>query len=188
MCLKNTHHKWGGISQLFHWGMFVILVGLYTIAYIMQDLPNDETKWWLYGIHKEVGVTMLILVAARLWWREANPIPLDSTKAPHWQNLLGRANVIILYILLFTFPLSGLLMSLLGGHNVNYFGLFTIPALSEDSTPVGSLLHATHIYCSYLLIAFVAAHIAAGLYHHFILKDTILKRMLPAHSSFGGGD
>ena len=188
MCIKNTLNKWGSISQIFHWGMFIILIGMYSVAYIMQDMAPSDQKWELYGLHKAIGTTMLVLVAARLWWRMSNPVPKDLSTVPKWQNSAAKANVYALYILLFAFPLSGLLMSLLGGHDVNYFGLFVIPALTEGRAAMGSFFYSSHTYISYILYAFVALHIGAGLYHHFILKDSILKRMLPGYSLSEDGE
>lgn len=179
MDYRNSSQKWGAISQIFHWGMFAILIGLYSVAYIMQDMAPGDQKWALYGMHKQIGVTMILLIAARVWWRRSNTVPKDLNTVPQWQNMAARGNVYILYVLLFVFPLSGLFMSILGGHDVNYFGLFTIPSITEGKTVASGLLYKTHIYTSYTLLGFAGLHIAAGLYHHFVLRDTILRRMLP---------
>jgi len=36
-----------------------------------------------------------------------------------------------------------------------------------------------HVINAYAIVALVAVHILAALYHHIILKDNVLKRMLP---------
>lgn len=107
-----------------------------------------------------------------------NAIPNDSPKAPRWDHILSKLNIWSLYVLLFAFPLSGFFMSILGGYDVNYFNLFTIPALMKDPL-YGDTFLAIHIWISYILYAFVGLHIAGSLYHHFFLKDNVLLRMLP---------
>lgn len=70
-------------------------------------------------------------------------------------------------------------MTILGGYPVNYFNLFTIPALMQGPNEAAKILLTLHRSFSYALYVFVGAHIAGGLFHHFYLKDKVLKGMLP---------
>lgn len=176
---KNTSSKWGITTQLFHWGMFLLIILQYSLAFTMTNIPDSDQKWALYGWHKQLGLTFFLLVFLRLWWREMNPVPQDSPKAPKWDHVVSKANIWILYALMFIFPLSGFLMSILGGHPVSYFNLFVIPAFMEGPNFYASSFHGIHIWSAYLLLVFVALHILGGLYHHFFLKDNVLLRMLP---------
>jgi cytochrome b561 len=174
----NTRKNWGLISQIFHWGMLLLIILQYTLAYTMVDMPASDQKWALFAWHKQIGVTLFLLVCLRLWWRTRNPIPEDSLSTPQWDHLLRKINIGILYFLLFAFPLSGLLMTVLGGHSVNYFGLFTIPPLPNVPQIISEIFLTIHIWISYLLYLFVGAHILGALYHHFIVRDNVLIRML----------
>lgn len=180
---SNTSERWGIATQLLHWGIFILILSQYALAYAMDDLPASDEKWALFTWHKQIGLTILLLVFFRLWWRLYNPIPRDSDKAPSWDRLLSKANIWILYILLFAFPITGLLLSVLGGHSVSYFGLFTIPAFMKGPNIYGQFFLTAHIWISYTLYFFVITHALGGLYHHFILKDNILRRMLPSDIS-----
>jgi len=175
----NTSTEWGGVTQLFHWGILLLIMLQYTLAYVMLDMPDSDQKWALFGWHQQMGLTILLLVFLRLWWRERNPIPKDSKKAPRWDALLSKTNIWILYLLMFSFPLSGFLMTTLGGHSINYFNLFTIPALMEGPNVYAETFLTAHIWISYILYVVVGLHILGGFYHHFIVKDKILLRMLP---------
>src|ERR1700722_13890988 len=103
----NTRTEWGGVTQLFHWGMLALIIAQYTLAYTMMDLPASDQKFALFAWHKQIGVTLLFLVCLRLWWRLHNPIPQDSDKAPSWDPIVSKINIWILYVLLFCFPLTG---------------------------------------------------------------------------------
>ena len=53
-----------------------------------------------------------------------------------------------------------------------------VPQLLEAGSPYSELLAEAHEWLAYALIAVVAVHAAAALYHHFVLRDTVLRRML----------
>jgi len=176
---SNTKTEWGGITQLFHWGMFLLFIVQYTLAYTMLDIPDSNQKWVLFAWHKQIGVTLFLLVFLRLWWRERNLVPDNSKKSPRWDRVLSKSNIWILYVLMFCFPLTGFLLSVLGGHSVSYFGLFTIPAFMEGPNIYAKVFLTAHIWISYCLYVFVGLHILGGLYHYFIVKDNVLESMLP---------
>lgn len=175
--LKNNQVVWGSVSRLFHWGMALLFIGMYIVAYIMTSMEPSPTKWELYGIHKATGLTLLLLVALRIAWRLSNEVPSLPKTMPIWQVTASNANIYLLYICMFLMPISGVVMSLMGGHDVSYFGIFTLPALTEGPTTFGKWAYNTHIFTSYGLIGLVSLHILAGIYHHFILRDSVFKRM-----------
>ncbi|MBS0271412.1 MAG: cytochrome b [Proteobacteria bacterium] len=175
----NTSTRWGGVTQLFHWGMVFLIIIQYSLAYTMLDMPPSNQKWMLFAWHKEMGLTFFILVFLRLWWREYNMVPIASENTPYWDHILSKSNIWVLYFLMFLFPLTGFLMSVLGGHSVSYFNLFTIPSFMNSPNMYAEFFLTAHIWISYSLYVFVGLHILGGLYHYFYLKDDVLLRMFP---------
>lgn len=57
-------------------------------------------------------------------------------------------------------------------------GVMPVPQLLEAGSPYRELLAEAHEWLAYALIAVVVVHAAAALYHHFALRDTVLRRML----------
>jgi cytochrome b561 len=98
---------------------------------------------------------------------------------PKWQIFLSDMAIWVLYALMFIMPLSGFILSVMGGYSIDYFGLFTIPAIFKGETETSKIGTMIHIYGAYTIIGLVTLHVLAGLYHHFIRKDNVLKRMLP---------
>ncbi len=176
--LKNTLGSWGLVSRIFHWLMALMIITLLTVGLIMTDMSPSEQKWQLYNLHKAAGVTVLGLAIARLVWRLSQPIPLLPATLPKWQAIASRLNIFLLYCLLFCMPLSGFVMSVFGGHDISYFGIFTIKAFTHTQTDLSKTSHTLHIFLGYVVIFSVCLHIAAALYHHFILKDHVLSRMI----------
>ncbi|ARN84101.1 cytochrome b [Candidatus Nucleicultrix amoebiphila] len=176
--IRNTKNAWGSISRLFHWSIGLFILTLIGVGLIMIDMEPSPLKWQMYGIHKATGVSVLVLVVVRLIWRLQNIIPVQPHLVPLWQQKVANISVILLYILMFTMPLSGIIMSLMAGHEINYFGLFTIQPFTQEKTVIGAIAREAHIYFSYLLMGLLTLHVLAALYHHFILKNNVLRRML----------
>ena len=44
MMLKNTHDRWGGVSQLLHWIVVVLILTMAYLGLTMGDLPNGLDK------------------------------------------------------------------------------------------------------------------------------------------------
>jgi len=86
-------------------------------------------------------------------------------------------------------PISGFMMSALGGHGVDFFGMELVARNPNPMNPQevialnGSLAqigHTLHYLAGYTLIAAVVLHVIGALKHHVIDKDGTLRRMLGA--------
>jgi cytochrome b561 len=179
MGIRNTTRRWGSLTQTLHW-LIVLLIALQvTLALIAESLPLGEKKLVTFAYHKSVGLTILALAIIRLTWRWLNPTPeLPGTLKPH-ERALARFTHVALYVLLFAMPLSGWTMSSARGFPVSWFGFFQLPDLVPKSKPLYAALLGTHATLACALGVVVALHIAGALKHHFVLKDDVLRRMLP---------
>ena len=101
---------------------------------------------------------------------------------PRWQRLAAEASHYLLYALMIAIPLSGWLMSSAKGFQTVYFGVLPIPDLLVKNEALGETLALVHKFLNFTMIATVIVHVAAALKHHFIDKDDILRRMLPARN------
>jgi cytochrome b561 len=179
MAIQNTKHRWGALSQLFHWTIVVLLIVQVTLAFMAEDLPNGLRKLTLLARHKSVGITILILVILRLIWRQLNQNPDLPGNLKPYERLAARFTHIALYVLLFAMPLSGWMMSSARGFPVSWFGFIQLPDLVPKSKPLYDFFIATHETLACVLAVVVALHVAGALKHHFIHKDDVLRRMLP---------
>jgi cytochrome b561 len=179
MAVKNSPRRWGPIAQLLHWGVVALIGVQVTLALMADELPLGMKKLAMLARHKSFGITILGLAVIRLLWRWANPTPpLPNGLKPH-ERVLARFTHAALYVLLFAMPLSGWMMSSARGFPVSWFGLIQLPDLVPKSKPLYDGLLRTHDMLALALGAVVFLHIAAALKHHFVLKDDVLRRMLP---------
>jgi cytochrome b561 len=179
MTFKNTTARWGHVSQLLHWLIVVLLVTQVTLATIADDLPLGMKKLALLARHKSVGITILGLALIRLVWRWANPTPPLPDNLKPYERVLAHITHAGLYILLFAMPLSGWAMSSARGFPVSWFGFIQLPDFVPKDKTLYDALVETHETLAWVLYVIVALHVLAALKHHFMLKDNVLKRMLP---------
>lgn len=179
MGIRNTARRWGSVTQTLHWLIVALIIVQVTLAWIADELPLGEKKLATLAYHKSVGLTIFALAIIRLAWRWLNPTPeLPGTLKPY-ERALARFTHAALYVLLFAMPLSGWTMSSARGFPVSWFGFLQLPNLVPKSKPLYNALLDTHATLACALGVVVALHIAGALKHHFVLKDDVLRRMLP---------
>jgi len=179
MRLRNTIASFGIVHQVLHWGLFGLIIAQFVTEYFMKSLPKGAEKWWYYDLHKSLGITVLMLVVVRLGWRFSNPVPRPPAGVPPWQRRTAALSHGLLYTLLFMMPVAGFIGSKAGGYKASWFGLFEMPDLFGKDDGINTIAEAIHTYGSYAIYAIVGVHVAAALYHHVVLKDDVLRRMLP---------
>ncbi len=179
MTIRNTTLRWGVLAQVLHWTIVALIIVQVTLGSIAHDLPLGMEKLATLARHKSVGITILMLAAIRLLWRWFNPTPpLPGTLKPY-ERFLARFTHAALYVLLFALPLSGWIMSSARNFRVSWFNVFQLPDLVSPNRPLYDAMHETHEVLVWALGAIAILHAGAALKHHFILKDDVLRRMLP---------
>ena len=179
MSLKNTD-RWGATSQLLHWTIAVLILSIGAVGLVMGELPRSPKWFWVYTLHKSLGLTVLALVLVRIAWRlyAGAPPPVEGT--PRWQARLASLTHGAIYVLILAMPLSGWLYDSASGlRPFRWFGLAEVPKLSPPHEALADAMHETHELLFWVLIALVIGHAGAVLYHHFVRRDATLARMLP---------
>jgi cytochrome b561 len=179
MAFRNTTARWGILAQTLHWIVVLLVITQFILARIAHELPLGLEKLAMLARHKSVGITILLLVVIRLIWRWMNPTPaLPDTLKPY-ERVLAKVTHGGLYLLLFAMPITGWIMSSARNFPVSWWGLVQLPDFVAPNRPLYDAMHATHETLAWLLALTALLHIAAALKHHFILKDDVLRRMLP---------
>jgi len=172
--------RYSATAIALHWLVALMILCSATLGLYMVDLQLSPTKLKLYSWHKWLGVTIFLMAAGRLFWRLTHPAPALPATVPIWQRRAAALSHALLYALLFVIPLSGWLMSSALGVQVVYFGVLPLPDLVEKDQALGEQLKLAHLALNLTLLGLVVLHVAAALKHHFLDRDEILHRMLPA--------
>lgn len=176
----ETTRRYDHVAMLFHWLMAAMLIAMFALGLYMTGLSFSPEKLKLYSWHKWAGITLLALVTLRLLWRLTHRPPAMPSTMATWQRQLAHLGHLTLYVLMLAIPLSGWLMSSAKGVPTVFFGIWALPDLVPRDKALGDALQSLHWYLNLLLAATVAGHVLAALKHHFIERDDVLRRMLPA--------
>ena len=171
----NTHYT--PVAKSLHWLMALMIFGLLALGFYMSDLPLSPDKLQLYSWLKWAGITVFVLVWLRLAWRVTHRPPALPESMSPLMRLAAHAGHAALYVLMIAIPLSGWLMSSAKGFQTVWFGVLPIPDLVGRDKALGDLLQEVHKALNVLLMLTLAGHVAAALWHHFVLKDDTLRRM-----------
>jgi cytochrome b561 len=171
-----------------HWLIALAIFGSFALGLYMSDLPLSPQKLKFYSWHKWAGVTIFLVVVARLGWRLLHPPPATPAGIPVWQAKAAAATHVLLYLLMLAVPLSGWLMSSAKGFQTVWFGVLPLPDLLAKDKELGDLLQQVHKLLNFSMAALVVAHLGAALKHHFLDRDDVLARMLPFLGNTPRGD
>ena len=153
-----------GYSRLqiyLHWIIFVLVA----LQFILSDYIADA--WFKYvetsefqfsalvASHVAGGVLVLLLTLWRLMVRRKRGAPAMPEGESAAQQAVAHGMHHSLYLLLILMPLTGL---------AAWFGDIGLAA-------------SVHFYLKFALIALIVLHVAAALYHQFVVKDNLIDRM-----------
>jgi cytochrome b561 len=185
---RNTPNRYGVVTLAFHWIMAAAILVMFVLGPYMTSLPEtDSAQFFLFQLHKSIGLTILILVTLRLIWRFASPTPEFPASMAAWQRAAARRVHLILYLLMFVAPVAGWATVSASPLSVPtmWFGFFEWPhlaflsslprAIKRDIEPI---LAGAHGFLAFAMLFLTAIHAAAALKHHFWDRDDVLKRML----------
>ena len=162
-----------------HWVLAGLIVAAFALGLYMIGLPLSPDKLRYYSYHKWIGVAVLLLAALRLAARLARAYPALPGSLAAWERRLAFAMHCLLYGLGVAVPLSGWLMSSAQGFQTVWFGVLPLPDLVGRDKLLAAWQKDLHTGLSYLMLLLVAGHLLAALWHHFGVRDQVLRRMLP---------
>lgn len=166
-------------ARLLHWLIVALLVVEFTLAWIMPDIHRNTPLGTLISLHFSFGVFILGVMIIRLLWAATHHVP-QALDLPAWQY---RSAVIVhwlLYLLVLALPILGWLNASWRGYPVSLFWLVEMPKLLATRISGWQWTGDIHKFlATYVLLALVGLHVLAALYHHFVRRDGVLKRMLP---------
>jgi superoxide oxidase len=176
---RNSTARYGSLQIGLHWLTLLVLAGVYAAMESREFFPKgSDTRNFLKDLHYMLGITVLALrLAARL----SGPTPAIDPPPARWQNFLARLVHLALYAFMLGMPLAGWLMRSAEGDPVPFYG-FELPALIGPDKALAESIEELHVTVGELGYYLIGLHAAAALYHHYLVKDNTLARMLGSAS------
>ena len=175
------NRSYGAIAKIFHWLIFLLLAAQYAVGSIMPHIGRKTLNEGWVNWHLSIGAAILLVILLRFAWRVLVPVALPTTLAP-WEYYLSRFTHWMLYLLVLAMTVLGWAAANARGWDVKLLGIVTLPALAPNGSRWGHEAGDIHNILVYVLLGFIALHVAGALYHYFIRRDQVLQRMLPTPS------
>lgn len=173
----TTAPGYGFWHKAFHWLIFGLIAAQFVVGSVMPHIGRDTPDEAWVAWHISIGAAILFFIVLRLIWRFVRPVPLLNM--PVWQARLAEFTHMGLYVLILVMTLLGWAATSYRGWTVWLFGMVPLPALAPKDTPWAHTAGDIHAVLVYVLGAFIVLHVGVALYHHFVLRDRTLQRMLP---------
>jgi cytochrome b561 len=159
-------------SRVLHWLMALLLLAQLLAG---VGMVATVTVWHdrLVGLHKPLGLCLLVLVVLRLvlrWCGGAPPLPASM---PGWQRLAAMLSHYALYALMLAMPLLGWAMQSAAGYPLPGFGGWQVPPIVPQNVALYVWLRHAHGIGGQLFFALVMLHIGAGLLHALLIRDGV---------------
>lgn len=175
--------RYGAVAVALHWLIAALVFCQIYLGWWMIEIPKYpvgvRAAW--FNLHKSIGLTIALLVLARLAWRLRHAPPPLPASVPRWQARAAGASHFLLYAALLLQPLAGYLGSTFSGYPIKYFGV-TLPNWGWDAPLLKDVLSQVHFALAWLITLLVLVHIAAAI-AHLVKRDGVFQRMLPRSPS-----
>ncbi|MBX2848685.1 MAG: cytochrome b [Acidiferrobacterales bacterium] len=175
--MKDTLEKFSFPTIAFHWVIAIGMIAMLAFGLYLDDMPRSPEKGELIGLHKSFGIIILSLAILRILWRIKNKFPIPVAPMDEQQARVAKITHWVLIVATALMPISGVLMSVGGGHPVGVFG-FELIAAGEKNALLSNVGHRIHGAGANVVMIFIVLHIAGAIKHHFFDKDATLTRML----------
>jgi cytochrome b561 len=181
-----TPASYGATFKWLHWFTALLIIALLLLGWTLTSglISSGQLRAALYGLHKSMGIAVLLVTLFRIVWRTANAVPPIPPTLKPWEIKAAGAVHKILYGLLLLQPLTGWMIYTVSSHKSLFFWLFPIPDLPYvaslgNSGEVLPLFEGSHGALATILVLVLILHVGAALKHHFLAKDNVLLRMSP---------
>jgi cytochrome b561 len=176
--VRNTLEDWGRPAKALHWIAAIMILLLLGHGWWMTHLvPRGPDRLPHFAGHAALGYDLLAILVLRLLWRLTHRVPALPTDLKPWERAAAHLGHFGLYVLMFASTLTGWAMAGTGRtpFDQDWFGI-RIPMFVTDRA-LHRPLEDTHKYLAYAMVALVLAHILGALRHHFVKRNSVLRRM-----------
>ena len=170
--------SWDGVTRSLHWLMAVLIILQAAVGWVGAEMERSPLKIDVLSAHKSLGISLLLLVLVRLLWRRTHTTPPAPEGSKPWETWAARVSHSALYLLMLAVPLSGWLVASTVIVPWKLWWVIPWPAIAAPDQQLHEIAEELHENLVWWLVAVLAIHVAAALWHHFGKRDRVLLRML----------
>jgi cytochrome b561 len=172
MTFRTTPARYGLVPVTLHWLSAVAILLMIASGLAMENVTNTETRAALLRLHVAVGGLVAVLTLLRIWWAVVDRLP-ERDGSPRWLTWAARGVHYAIYgVVLCLVATGAATLGLTGAFGPLFSGEpASLPAFGDVAT------YTAHVALFITLTVLMAAHIAAALWHQFVLRDGLMARM-----------
>ena len=167
------------LVRTLHWLMALLIFAALGLGVWATQLPRGDLRSEVLFVHKSFGVAVLALIVVRVLARLILGTPPYTVALDRLTHAAASAGHLVLYALMIALPVSGYLTSTAGGHDVPFFGLFTLPSLVSQDKAFAESAGQAHYVFAWAMGVVLAVHLVAVVWHAWFKRDEVLTRMWP---------
>lgn len=165
------------VAVVLHWLIALLLLGQIGFGWFLETVPRGTPARGLYvNLHKSTGLSLALLILARVAWRLVHRPPELPSLMPLWERVAAKWSHGALYACMLGMPLSGYIASNFSKYGVQWFNAVSLPPWGTDNPRIYAIFNTTHVVLSYLFVALIVAHFLAAV-RHIARKDGVFGRM-----------
>lgn len=164
-------------SIALHW-LTAVLVLIQFVLAATWEWFGRPTERLMVVAHMSFGIVLSAVIVIRIVWRLV-PGHRTARAVSGWADTASRAVHVLLYAMLVAEAVLGFVLRWAGNESMSFFGLLIPPPFAPFSRPAQHLIEELHELNGWAIVILAAGHAAAALFHHYVLRDPILARMLP---------
>ena len=157
-----------------HWLTAVLVVSLWTLGQTIDWFPKGLPRSSARSTHIALGLLLAVVLVARIGWRATGGRRLPPIERG-WAVAVAKWTHVLLYVGLCTTVGLGIANAWIRGDSL--FGVIGFPAYDPANKALRTWVEDWHGLSANALLVVAGLHACAGLVHHFVLKDGVLRRM-----------
>jgi cytochrome b561 len=170
--------RYDAFAIALHWLTVVLVLVQFVLAQAWGWFPKP-TRHVMIVAHMSFGIILSVVIVVRIAWRLV-PGHRMPPAVSGWVEIASKAVHYLLYVMLAAEAVLGFVLRWSGKESMSFFGLQIPPPFAPFSKEAHRLVGDIHDWNGWAIVILACGHAAAALYHHYVLHDRVLSRMLPA--------
>ena len=174
----DDHARYDGLTIALHWATAALVFLQFGLAETWGFFPKADRDLLIIG-HLSFGLVLAAVIVLRIFWR----LTFGGKSFETREDLIGSIARMMhraLYVLIVAEVALGFLTRWTDNQPLSFFGLLIPSPLGTFSKAAGGFVDDIHDVNAWLIMILVGGHTLAALGHNYLLKDGVLRRMLPS--------
>lgn len=175
---RNSMTHFGVLARAFHWGMTLLIIVVLLAVELHELFPKGSAMRAAFmATHFQGGLLVFALVWVRLLNTLTDRAPIVEPVLTVGKEKISALVKFGLYLCMIALPIIGMLDMQAADKPLTFFGM-QLPELIGTNSAMAHDLKELHETIGNFMIGLILLHVVAAFWHHLVLRDTVLQRML----------